>query len=312
MGCWAIGGPYTFEGQAVGWGEVDDAESERAIRRALELGITFFDTAASYGAGHSERVLGRTLRDVRDRVIIATKFGITFDERRREMTGRNLALTRADVRAECEGSLQRLGTDRIDIFQLHPGEYPLERAPEVVEALEELVQEGLIRTYGWSINHVEGVEVFAKGEHCSLTQNGLNLLNDQPDFLRACERLNLAWLCNGPLAMGLLTGKFSEGQSLPKNDIRGVGATWMQPFRDGKPNPEWLEKLASVREILTSGGRTLAQGALAWIWGRSPLTVPIPGIRTVAQAEENAGAMAFGPLTPEQMGEIEQILRRAD
>jgi len=308
MGCWAIGGPYTWNGQAVGWGEVDDAESERAIRRALELGVTLFDTAGSYGAGHSERVLGRALKGQRDQVIIATKFGLTFDEDQRIMTGRNLALTRADVRAELEGSPRRLDTEYIDIFQLHPGEYPVERAPEVAEALEELVCEGLIRTYGWSTDDPEKARVFAKGLHCAVVQNQMNIFEDNPAMLELCASLGLASINRGPLAMGLLIGKFAEGQTLPKDDIRGVGPEWMQYFRDGKPNPEWLKKLASIREALTSGGRTLTQGALAWIWGRSPLTVPIPGIRTVRQAEENTGAMELGPLTQEQMEEIGRIL----
>ena len=86
---------------------------------------------------------------------------------------------------------------------------------------------------------------------------------------------------------------------------------WMKYFIDGRPNPEWLAKRAAIHEILTSDGRTVAQGALAWLWARSPQAIPIPGFRTVRQVEENAGAMHFGPLTPEQMRQIDVLLERA-
>jgi aryl-alcohol dehydrogenase-like predicted oxidoreductase len=308
MGCWAIGGPYNWNGQAVGWGQVDDAESERAIHHALELGVNFFDTAGSYGAGHSERVLGHALRGARDRVVIATKFGLTFNEEQREMTGVNLALTHADVRTECEGSLRRLETDYIDVFLLHPGEYSLQDAPEVVNALEALVKDGLIRNYGWSTDDPEGAKVFAQGEHCAIVEHQLNIFEDNPAMLEVCHTLKLGSINRGPLAMGLLTGKFRAGQSLPKDDIRGVGPEWMQYFRNGQPNPEWMARLEAIRAILTSSGRTLEQGALAWLWARSPNTIPIPGFRTARQVQENAGALEFGPLEPAQMQEIQVIL----
>ena len=111
--------------------------------------------------------------------------------------------------------------------------------------------------------------------------------------------------------MGLLTGKYSPQSTLGPDDVRGQKAPdWMQYFKDGKPAAAWLEKLSAIREILTSGGRTLAQGALAWLWGRSEQTVPIPGFKTVAQVEENSGAMRFGPLTIGQMQEIDRLLGR--
>jgi aryl-alcohol dehydrogenase-like predicted oxidoreductase len=109
--------------------------------------------------------------------------------------------------------------------------------------------------------------------------------------------------------MGLLAGKITPETRVRDDDIRQKVA-WFPGFKDGQPNREWLNSLASIREILTSGGRTLAQGALAWIWGRSPATIPLPGFRTVAQVEENARAMEFGPLTPAQMAEVDRILGR--
>src|SRR5262249_1937590 len=113
------------------------------------------------------------------------------------------------------------------------------------------------------------------------------------------------------LAMGLLAGKYTVTSSLPIEDVRGPSAPeWMKYFKDGKPNPEWLDKVSAVREILTSSGRTLAQGALAWLWARSEKTIPIPGFKTVAQVEENAGAMQFGPLSSAQVAQIDAVLGR--
>jgi aryl-alcohol dehydrogenase-like predicted oxidoreductase len=111
--------------------------------------------------------------------------------------------------------------------------------------------------------------------------------------------------------MGLLTGKYTASSTLGADDVRGIAPEWLDYFRDGRPAPEWLERVAAVREILRSDGRTLAQGALAWLWARSERTIPIPGCRTVAQVEENAGALAHGPLTPAQLAEVERLLARA-
>jgi aryl-alcohol dehydrogenase-like predicted oxidoreductase len=107
--------------------------------------------------------------------------------------------------------------------------------------------------------------------------------------------------------MGLLTGKYQAGDQLGAQDVRGSGLP-SALFPDGRPNPAYLAKLAAIREILTSRGRTLAQGALAWLWGLSENTIPIPGFKNMQQADENARALAFGPLTPEQMQAIDQIL----
>ncbi len=161
LGCWAIGGPFWRDGKPVGWGEVDDDESVRAIRRGVELGVTFFDTSDVYGAGHSERVLGRALAGVRDEVVIATKFGNTFDETSRVITGSDASPE--GIRRACEASLRRLGTDRIDLYQLHLSDYDPVAAAEVRDALEELVADGLVRAYGWSTDDPARAAVFARG-----------------------------------------------------------------------------------------------------------------------------------------------------
>jgi aryl-alcohol dehydrogenase-like predicted oxidoreductase len=309
MGCWAIGGPFWAGDEPHGWGVVDDKESTRAIHAALDHGVNFFDTANVYGAGHSERVLGRAIGVRRSQVVIATKFNAVFDEATRQVTGSDASPE--GIRKACEDSLRRLETDTIDLYQFHDNGYPAERATPVRETLEALLQEGKIRAYGWSTDFADRAEVFAQGPGCAAIQLQLNVLDDNPAVIALCEIHNLAAINRGPLAMGLLTGKYTAQTKASIDDVRGEKSPeWMKYFKDGRPSPEWLAKRDAVRDILASGGRTVAQGALAWLWGRSPQTIPIPGFRTVQQVEENAAAMAFGPLSPPQMQEIERILER--
>jgi len=309
LGCWAIGGVFWSGETPLGWGQVDDEESIRAIHAGLDMGVTFLDTADVYGAGHSERVLARALKGRRESVVIATKFSNTFDESTKQTGEPNVSP--AYIRQACEASLRRLETDYIDLYQLHQNGYPVEQAGDIRATLEELVAAGKIRAYGWSTDFVDRAAFFAEGEHCATIQSEINVLDDSPDMLALCEAQNLANINRGPLAMGLLTGKYSVGTTLGVDDVRGENSPeWMRYFKDGHPNPDFLVQLQAIREILTSGGRSLAQGALAWLWGRSDKTLPIPGFRTVAQVTDNAGAMAFGALTADQMHEINVLLGR--
>ena len=309
MGCWAIGGPFWSGKEPHGWGEVDDQESIKAIQTCLELGVNLFDTANVYGAGHSERILGRALGKQRENAVIVTKFGAIFDEETRQVTGGSAEPD--SIRQACEDSLRRLNTDTIDIYLFHFNEYSLEKAGEVRETLEALVEDGKIRSYGWSTDFPDRASYFAHGENCSAIELQLNVIDDNPEVIAVCEQFNLAAINRGPLAMGLLTGKYQSNIKVDGDDVRGEKSPeWMKYFKNGLPNPEWADKVAAIGEILRSGGRTLAQGALAWLWARSELTFPIPGIRTVAQAEENCKAMKYGPLKQEQMLEIDNILDR--
>ncbi|MBN1515879.1 aldo/keto reductase [Candidatus Sumerlaeota bacterium] len=306
LGCWAIGGPFTSPGNVpVGWSAVDDGESIRAIHRALELGVNFFDTSDVYGAGHSEEVLGKALAGRRDGVVIATKFGNVFDSPTRHVTGEDGSPEHA--RQALEASLRRLNTDYIDLYQFHLSGYPPEKAAPTRDALEQLVEEGKIRGYAWSTDSLERVKVFAEGPHCIAVQQHMNVFSYNAEILALCEERNLASVNRSPLAMGLLTGKFQESTRFPADDVRR-NVEWYEGIKGGKPNPAWLRKLDAIRQILTSEGRTLAQGALAWIWARSENTIPIPGFKTVKQAEENINAMQFGPLSKEQMHQIDILL----
>ena len=310
LGCWAIGGPWTYDSKtnepnAAGWGQVNDKESIRAIHAGLDLGINFFDTAANYGAGHSERILAKALEGRREQAVIATKFGYLVDEEKK-FVANNQDVILENIHQDCKNSLRRLSTDYIDLYQLHVGDYPPEKADAVRDALEDLVKAGKIRWYGWSTDNADGARVFAEGEHCTAIQQDLYWcapLNYYGPTLQVCEEFNLASINRSPLGMGTPTGKFfGKDNDLPEDDIRH---DWN--FQEGGI-ADIIQKVEDLKEILTSDGRTLAQGALGWLWARSDATIPIPGFKSVAQVTENAKAMEFGPLTKSQMEEIASIL----
>ncbi|MET7673048.1 aldo/keto reductase [Micromonospora luteifusca] len=305
MGCWAIGGPlWGQDGQPFGWGKVDDDESIRTIHRALDLGVTLFDTASNYGAGHSERILGQALAGRRDHAVIATKFGNVSEESTRRALGTDASPAFA-VRS-LEDSLRRLGTDHVDLYQLHINELPVPAALDLIGTLEDLVDQGKIRAYGWSTDDPASAEAFAAaGPHCAAIQHDESVLRDNAAVLAVCDSHDLASLNRGPLAMGLLTG---STRAVGADDVRGRAPEWLEWFTDGRPTPRWAARVEQVRAALTADGRTLAQGALGWLLARSPRTVPIPGLRTVAQAEENLATLTQGPLSPESYAEVERLL----
>jgi len=308
VGCWGIGGPFVFDGKSDGWGDIDDGESIKAIHRAFELGINFLDTSDAYGIGHSEEIIGKAISGKRNEVVIATKFGFFGNESTKTLHGINIAPDY--IERACDASLKRLNTDHIDVYQLHVGDLSISDIESVCTVLDKLVKKGKVRTYGWSTDLAAGAGLFAKRSNCSAIQHTLNIFDDAPQLINLCERQSLASINRSPLAMGFLSGKFTAESLLSKDDVRGAGHSWVTIFKNGKPLPEFLKKLDSVKEILTSNGRTLTQGALAWIWGRSSCTIPIPGFKTTKQVEDNAKAMDFGPLSQDQMDEIEQILGR--
>lgn len=310
LGGWAIGGQFLFNGICDGWGDVDDNESIRAIHRALELGVNFVDTADCYGVGHSEEVIGKAIAGKRNSVVIATKFGYYSNEATKTVYGTNVTPTY--VERACDASLKRLNTDYIDLYQLHVGDIPVSDVDPICQTLDRLVEKGKIRTYGWSTDLVDSAKLFAERANCSAIQHCFNVFDNNTELVKLCENNNLASINRTPLAMGFLSGKFTAESLFSKDDVRGAGHSWLTYFKDGKPVPELLKKLDSVKEILTSNGRTPVQGALAWIWGKSSSTIPIAGFKTVKQVEENAKAMEFGPLLQEQIEEIDRILKPRD
>jgi aryl-alcohol dehydrogenase-like predicted oxidoreductase len=306
MGCWAIGGPWTWKqpGQdsyPAGWGATDDEESIRAIQTALDLGITFFDTAANYGAGHSEVVLGRALKGRRNEVVIATKFGHIVNEETKIVFGDSDQILK-NVRSDVENSLRRLQSDTIDIYQLHEGDYGIKFVPELMEILEELVKEGKIRWYGWSTDLVDRAQSMAAGEHCTSIQFRLNAIYDNEAMRQLCADSDLAGINKDPLNKGILTGKFNSESTFPDDDIRSQVS-----FKDERLARR-LATIDALRQVLTSDGRTMAQGAISTIWALDERMIPIPGFKSIKQVKDNAGAMAFGPLRADEVKEVQAIV----
>ena len=277
LGCWAIGGPWSLTGSPAGWSTVDNAESTRAIHRAIELGVNFFDTAANYGCGHSEHILGKAVKDRRKQFVIATKFGYNVNEATKDVTPYGEKEEESDVashlQADVEASLRRLDTDYIDVYQLHVWGLSIERALEVREGLEELVKAGKIRTYGWSTDRPDAIKAFSTSPNCSVVQQQFSVLDGNAELLALCEQINLASINRGPLGMGLLTGKFAPDSKFSNDDVR-KHASWHPGFKDGKPTQEWLSALESIREVLTSNGE-LWRRAL-WLGSGHAVRKPFP------------------------------------
>jgi aryl-alcohol dehydrogenase-like predicted oxidoreductase len=306
MGCWAIGGPFYAGDVPLGWGEVDDNESIAAVHQALDLGIRFFDTASNYGAGHSEEVLGKALEG-RDDVVIATKFGFATDPSTKQATG--AFADEAFIRASVETSLKRLKRERLDLLQFHLNDFDPGQSDAVFDVLERLRGEGKIDAFGWSTDYPDRAERHARRDGFVAIQHNMNVLSPAAELLAVIEKHGLISIDRGPLAMGFLSGKFSADKTIGAKDVRGAALDWMIYFKDGRVAPEFARMLDAVRELLHTDGRTLSQGALAWLWAKSDRTLPIPGFRTVAQVEENAGALDKGPLPKAVADEIDAVLR---
>lgn len=308
LGCWAVGGPWDWdqpgeEPFAAGWGKTDDQESIRAIHAGIEAGINFFDSAANYGAGHSEVVLGQALKGRRAEVVIATKFGHIVNEDKKTVYADNEQIL-PNVRQDVENSLRRLQTTWIDVYQLHEARYDPELALELRGVLEDLVQQGKIRWYGWSTDLVDRARVFADGEHCTSIQFRLNAIYDNAEMRSLCEQFDLAGINKDPLNKGILTGKFTTAATFPADDLRS-----RVDFSEERIVKR-LETVEALREVLTASGRSMAQGALAYIWALDERMVPIPGFRNVRQVQENAAAMEYGPLSQEEVAQVQEIVTR--
>jgi len=305
LGGWAIGGAMAAGGQHLGYAGTDDQVSRDAIRRGVELGVTLFDTADAYGAGHSERLLGEVLHD-EPQVLIATKFGNTVDEATRQLTG--VDVSPGYVRTAVAASLRRLRRDRIDLYQLHHSDVTRDQAEDLVAILEDLVVDGPIGWWGVSTDDPAVARLFAAAPHCTAIQAELNVFDDNPHVLAVCAEHDLAALCRSPLAMGLLGGRYTAASTLPTDDVRGRQPEWLRWFTDGRPDPGYLTALDAVRDALTADGRTLAQGALGWIWAHDDRAIPLPGFRDRNQVQDDAGALASGPLPADRYAAVQAAL----
>jgi len=306
VGCWAIGGDVLAGQTHTGYGHVDDAHSLAGLRLADEMGARLFDTAAYYGGGHSERLLGQTFGS-RDDVVFVTKFGTAVDPETRRAGDTDLSP--AGIRASVERSRQNLRRDRLDLLLFHVNGHPPEQSVEVFDTLEALRSEGRIGAYGWSNDSLAGVRAFADRDGFVAIENDFNVFTPATDLMRYAEDKHLVAISRLPLAMGMLTGKYNAGRHVGTGDIRAEPLDWMTFFKNGVANPDYVKRLDSIRDLLTSGGRTMAQGALGWILARSPAALPVPGFKTPAQIRDNLGALEKGPLPAPVMHEIDVLLR---
>ncbi len=305
MGCFAIGGPFQRKnGDFLAYGPINDDESKKTIHKAIELGVNFFDTADIYGYGHSERILGSVLSEYdRNDIVIATKFANQFDEKKKISIGKNVDPDY--IRKALDASYKRLQTDFIDLYQLHDNEHPPDSARKLIQVLEDLVSEGRIGGYGWSTDDVDRARIFAEeGKNCIAIQYAIHMTRANPKMIELCEQHNLAGIIRSPLGSGVLTGKYSKEymETLPQNHM-WYGRDFVEE--------EWFikrqTKLKELKELLKGDGRTVIQTLLSYLWSTSDKTIPIPGAKTVAQIEENAAILEYGPLKPELLKSINEI-----
>jgi aryl-alcohol dehydrogenase-like predicted oxidoreductase len=275
-----------FGGWAMGkwmWGDdVVDDQSIAAVHRALELGINLFDTAAVYGEGHSERVLGKALLGRRDEVIIASKCGRICAT---DGSMHNDSSPGA-INAECEQSLRNLQTDHLDLYQVH---WPDESVPfeDTMAALLKLREQGKIRHIGVSNFTVPMMErMMAAGELVSL-QPPYSLLRRgiETEILPLCRQRNLAVLAYSPMQRGLLTGKYGPGATFPQSDSRS-----RDPLFQGERLAQIAAALEQMGQMAAAHGKTAAQMAIAWVLNQPGLTVALCGAKRASHIEESAGA----------------------
>ena len=299
FGAWGIGAD---------WGAVDDRDSLAAMHAAVDAGVTFFDTADVYGDGRSERLVGQLLRERPEQLVVATKFGrrVPFDL---------ASYTYESFRGWLERSRENLGVEAVDLVQLHCLPWETYYTPSVFEACDRLVEEGLVRAYGASVEKVEEALKAIAYPGVATVQIVFNAFRQRPAelFLREAAERDVGVIARVPLASGLLTGKFDRDTRFAADDHRAynrhgesfdVGETFA-----GVDYETGLEAVAELRPLVPEGA-TLAQLALRWILDFPAVSTVIPGAKTVEQARANAAAAGLPPLPAETRAAIEDVYRR--
>src|SRR4051794_22576335 len=290
-------------GMSAFYGTSDEGEAIRTIHRAIELGCTFLDTAEMYGPHKNEELVGRALKDRRDDVVLATKFGIRPDPTPEEPNRRVIDGTPENVRRSIEGSLQRLGTDHVDLYYQHriDPNVPIE---ETVGALGELVQEGKIRHIGLSEAAPDTIRRAHAVHPITAVQSEYSLWSRdiEAEVVPTLRELGIGLVAYSPIGRGFLAGRFTDPSELDEGDFRRSG-----PRFTGS-NLEHNQRLAAkVREMAEEKGIAPGQLALAWVLAKGEDIVPIPGTKRVSYLEENWGATKVR-LSDEDLERIESEL----
>jgi aryl-alcohol dehydrogenase-like predicted oxidoreductase len=292
IGLWAVGGDA--------WGTTEDRESLNTIDAALDAGVTFFDTADVYGAGHSEELLGQAMKGRRDKFIVATKIGWqNFNEERNRTAYDSVEKLIAGV----ESNLRRLQTDYVDVIQSHIGFH--DPTMEVfLEGFQRLQQDGKVRAYGVSTSDFEYIQAFNADGGCSTLQIDYSILNRTPEaeIFPYCQENDVGVIVRGPLAMGILTGKFTADAQFEGGDFR---RRWQESPEEREVFLSDLAKVDKLRPLAQD--RTLAQLALQFVLAHPAVTVAIPGAKTIRQLTENVEAALLPPLTAEELAQIDAV-----
>ena len=292
-------GAMTMAGTYTGGGGLDDAESIRTVHRALDLGVTHIDTAEIYGPFHSEEIVGEAIKGRRDEVVVATKFGLVSHSGRQ---GRVIDSSPANVRAAIEGSLKRLGTDRIDLYYQHRVD-PNTPIEDTVGVLAELVSEGKVLHIGLSeaspdtIRRAHAVHPVAALQ----TEYSLWTRNPEAELLPLLRRLGIGFVPYSPLGHGFLTGQIRTVDDIPADDWRKTN-----PRFTGENFRLNLRIVDEVHAVAADAGATPAQVALAWLLAQGDDIAPIPGTRRVARVEENTAADGI-ELSPGQLERLNNL-----
>ena len=286
FGGWAAGG--------AAFGEVEDRESVAAIRRSIELGSTFVDTAEVYGNGHSEEIVGEALAGLpRDEVFVATK-----------VSGSDLR--RSAIKKAIDGSLRRLRLDHVDLYQMHWPDANSD-VQESMQAMDELVRDGKIRYIGVSNFDVRLMEQALEVRHIDSLQPPLDMLmrDIEDEILPFCLDRGIGVVVYSPMAKGLLTGKYKSTDTFPAGDVRS-----QDPRFRGENFQRNLRIVERLVPVAARSGKTTAQLAIAWTLAQPGVTVSIVGAKRPSQVDENVGAGDWA-LTPQDLQDIDEILATA-
>ncbi|MDQ2824433.1 MAG: aldo/keto reductase [Verrucomicrobiota bacterium] len=282
------------------YGGRDEEESLATIHRALDLGITFFDTADIYGPHTNEELLGRALKGHREKIVVATKFGILRDPAKPEFRGMS---GKPDyVRESCEGSLRRLGVEVVDLYYQHRVD-PDTPVEETIGAMSELVRQGKVRFLGLSEAGAETIRRAHSVHPITAVQSEYSLWTRDPEgeVLDVCRELGIGFVPYSPLGRGFLTGQIKKPEDLPKDDYRRT-----TPRFQGENFQRNLDLVARVSEIAREKRCTSAQLALAWVLAQGNNVVPIPGTKRRKYLQENIGALDVD-LTSEDLAHIDEV-----
>jgi aryl-alcohol dehydrogenase-like predicted oxidoreductase len=300
LGAWAMGGPWLY-----GWGPQDDDESINTIMRAMDEGINWIDTAAIYGHGRSESVVGRALKQMSRKPIVATKCGLCWDEQNERIP----RLKAQSIRAECHDSLRRLGIDTIDLYQIHWNQ-PQEDVEEGWTEMARLVEEGKVRYIGVSNFDVEQIRRLQKIHPVASLQPPYSMLHREveDELLGYCGTNDIGVIVYSPMQRGLLTGKFDAERTanLPEGDHRKVNPDFLEPQFSAT-----LEIVEELKKIAERNGRTCAELAISWVLRRPEVTAAIVGARRPSQIIETAPAADWN-LSKKDIKQIEQLLAKRD